>query len=120
MAKQFRFPGAVLALALALPIQGLGATQEPARADERTATEEAGPVATDMQPSNEDKTLDALAVRPVTFISSLFSTGTFILALPFAALDPAMDIQKTRENLVDYPYGDAFKRPLGDFSGSAW
>ena len=84
------------------------------------SAEETGQAAAEPPPSNGIKTLDAVAVRPVTFVSSLFSTGAFVLALPFAVFDPAMDVEKTRENLVDHPFGDTFKRPLGDFSGSAW
>ena len=78
------------------------------------------PEAGETAPSNGMKAFDAMAVRPVTFISSIFSTGAFVLALPFAAFDPAMDVEKTRKNLVEEPFQDTFQRPLGDFNGSAW
>jgi hypothetical protein len=121
-------------LVLGAPTRALGAAQEPtatgkAQSQESTSATEEGsrPPAADnesafaeLPPSNEMKTLDALAVRPVTFVSSVFSAGTFVLALPFAALDPALGVEKTRKNLVDYPFSDTFKRPLGDFDGSAW
>ena len=108
-------------LAFGLPLKGFGAEQESAGSEATSPpVEESGPAATETQPSNGIKTLDAVAVRPVSFVSSLFSTGAFVLSLPFAAFDPAMDVQKSRENLIDYPYGDTFRRPLGDFSGSAW
>ena len=99
----------------------MGAEQGSDTADETDSmVEEVASEAAATQPSNGIKTLDAVAVRPVTFVSSLFSTGAFLFSLPFAAFDPAIDPRKMRENLVDYPYGYTFKRPLGDFDGSAW
>jgi hypothetical protein len=92
-------------------------TEEPQPSAEETETV---PEAHETGPSNGMKTFDALAVRPVTFLSSVFSAGAFVLALPFAALDPAMDIEKTRKNLVEEPFQDTFQRPLGEFNGSAW
>jgi len=132
-------------LAFGLPARGLEAaqgstgpkeTQSPTKAagsQERAAStsrESTGgassaalasePPLPEFRPSNETKILDAAAVRPITFVSSVFSAGTFLLALPFAAVDPALNVEQTRKNLVDYPFADTFKRPLGDFSGSAW
>jgi uncharacterized protein YecE (DUF72 family) len=43
-------------------------------------------------PSSDMKVLDAVVVRPVTFVNSVFSAGTFVLALPFAAFDPALEV----------------------------
>ena len=124
MREGYKSAGAALTmvLALGLPIQGLKAEEKATAAEPQPAAEETVPEADarDSGPSNGMKTFDALAVRPVTFVSSVFSTGAFLLALPFAALDPAMDVQKTRKNLVTEPFQDTFQRPLGDFNGSAW
>ncbi|MCG6862623.1 MAG: hypothetical protein LJE70_15290 [Chromatiaceae bacterium] len=125
MVRQRRFLGWVLAatLTLGLPAQASEAEQEQETvkaAETQPSTDEAAAQVAETAPSNEMKTLDAVAVRPVTFISSVFSAGAFVLALPFAALDPAMNVETTRKNLVDYPFGETFKRPLGDFNGSAW
>lgn len=65
-------------------------------------------------PSTGAKAFDAVAVRPVSFFTSVFSAGVFVVSLPFTAFDPAIGVGKARENLVDYPFGDTFKRPLGD------
>jgi hypothetical protein len=123
MLDRMKTAGAVLAmtLPLAFSAQGLRAEEDQANAADTTAAmtgESQG--GADAAPSNGMKTFDALAVRPVTFVSSVFSTGAFVLALPFAALDPAMDVEKTRKNLVEEPFRDTFQRPLGDFNGSAW
>lgn len=65
-------------------------------------------------PFNGSKGFDAVVVRPTTFITSLFSAATFVVSLPFTAFDPAIGVHAARENLVDYPFNDTFKRPLGD------
>jgi hypothetical protein len=123
MLERYKSAGAALTmtLALGLPMQGLKAAEKETKAAEpQPVAEETVREADDSAPSNGIKTFDALAVRPVTFVSSVFSTGAFLLALPFAALDPAMDVEKTRKNLVTEPFQDTFQRPLGDFNGSAW
>jgi hypothetical protein len=63
---------------------------------------------------NGSKAFDAVAVRPTTFFTSLFSTAAFVVSLPFTALDPAIGVDKARESLVAYPFDDTFRRPLGD------
>jgi hypothetical protein len=122
-------------LVLGAPTRALEASQKPTTVDETqsqpsasTTEEESRPPAAEknepafaeLPPSNGMKTLDAVAVRPVTFVSSVFSAGAFVLSLPFAALDPALHPGEMRKNLVDYPFGYTFTRPLGDFDGSAW
>ena len=52
-------------------------------------------------PFNGSKGFDAVVV-------------VFLLSLPFTAFDPAIGAEKVRENLVDYPFNDTFRRPLGD------
>jgi len=99
--------------------QAASASQEPAGGASSAAPATEPPLP-EFHPSSETKILDAVAVRPITFVSSVFSAGAFLLALPFAAVDPALSVEQTRKNLVDYPLADTFKRPLGDFSGSAW
>ena len=88
--------------------------------EQQPASETAAIEAREKAPSNGIKTFDALAVRPVTFVTSVFSAGAFVLSLPFTALDPELDVEETRKNLVDEPFRDTFQRPLGDFNGSAW
>jgi hypothetical protein len=121
-----RLNSAAAALALTLPL-ALSGTHTLQAAEESEKVAESLPAAqqteTESQetsPSNGMKTFDAVAVRPVTFVSSVFSAGAFVLALPFAALDPAMDVETTRKNLVEQPFQETFQRPLGDFNGSAW
>jgi hypothetical protein len=111
-----------IALTLGLPAPVLGAEEEPNKAPEPKSlvTPESRAETGEKTPSGGVKTFDALAVRPVTFVSSVFSTGAFVFALPFAALDPALDVEKTRRNLVEEPFRDTFQRPLGEFNGSAW
>ncbi len=65
-------------------------------------------------PFNGSKPFDAVVVRPTTLLTSVFSSAAFVISLPFTALDPAIGAGKARENLVDYPFNDTFKRPLGD------
>jgi hypothetical protein len=137
MTERLKFALTILAatLALGLAAQRLEAAQEStatggtesppqqrAAAEKETGTsvEDAESGLVTLPPSNGMKTLDALAVRPTTFVSALFSSGAFVLSLPFAALDPALNVKEMRKNLVDYPFGDTFKRPLGDFDYSAW
>ena len=137
MPELLKSASALLALtvALGLPMRSLEAAEEQAKpagdqvkATETHAmaeapqpdTEETVGASEETPPSNGIKTFDALAVRPVTFVSSVFSAGAFVLALPFAALDPAMSVEETRRNLVEEPFKDTFQRPLGDFNGSAW
>ena len=63
---------------------------------------------------NGSKGFDAVVVRPTTFFTSLVSGAVFLVSLPFTAFDPAIGAEKVRENLVDYPFNDTFRRPLGD------
>jgi hypothetical protein len=123
MLEHFKSAGAALAIILAMGLASpaLSASENQPQETEPPATnEETVPEGESTEPSNGMKTFDAVAVRPVTFVSSVFSAGAFVLALPFAALDPAMDVEKTRKNLVEEPFQDTFQRPLGEFNGSAW
>jgi hypothetical protein len=123
MKKPHNIAGLVLttALVLVLPVDELKAAQEQSAADTmQPAAAEDAPGEAKTYPSSGMKVLDAVMVRPVTFVNSVFSAGTFVLALPFAAFDPALDVEKMSKNLVNYPFSDTFQRPLGDFNGSAW
>ena len=123
MLEGYKSAAAVLAttLMLGLPAHGVRAAGEQTGADAaKPAAEEAVSESGEREPTNGIKTVDALAVRPVTFVSSIFSAGAFVLALPFSALDPAIDVEKTRRTMVDYPFQDTFQRPLGEFNGAAW
>jgi hypothetical protein len=124
MKKQHNIAGLVLAaaLVLVLPVGELKAAQEQSAAGtmQPAAAEDDAPGEAKTPPSSGMKVLDAVAVRPISFVASVFSAGTFVLALPFAAFDPALDAEKMGKNLVNYPFSDTFQRPLGDFNGSAW
>ncbi|MEA3276594.1 MAG: hypothetical protein U9Q81_15140 [Pseudomonadota bacterium] len=112
-----RFESAVSALVVALVLCA------PGRVAYAEAEDTPGYVALpeeEAPPSDGVKAADALAVRPVTFFNSLFSTGVFVVSLPFVALDPALSVRKSREELVDYPFGYTFKRPLGEFGDTEW
>jgi hypothetical protein len=83
-------------------------------------TQAAGPTApsdTTGSPSTGEKILDAVVVRPVTFAASLVSGAVFIATLPLVPLDSGTDVKTARKALVDYPFGDTFRRPLGAFGG---
>ncbi len=112
MGKKLDAIGVLFAATL---VSGLPVGVAAAEADQ--AAEEAGQAPTRPAPTDEMKAWDVLTVRPISFVSSVFSTGVFVLTIPFSALDPAVDIDKSRENLVQYPFRDTFQRPLGDFSG---
>jgi len=123
MKKQHNIAGLVLAaaLVLVLPVGELkAAQQQSATGTMQSAAAEDAPGEAKTPPSSGMKVLDAVAVRPITFVASVFSAGTFVLALPFAAFDPALDAEEMGKNLVNYPFSDTFQRPLGDFNGSAW
>jgi hypothetical protein len=84
------------------------------------AMQTAGPAApsgTAGSPSTGEKILDAVVVRPVTFAASLVSGAVFIASLPLIPLDSGTDVTTARKALVDYPFGDTFRRPLGDSGG---
>lgn len=112
MGKKLDVIGVLFAATL---VSGLPVGAMAAEADQ--APGEAGQAPTRPAPTDEMKAWDVLTVRPISFVSSVFSTGVFVLTIPFSALDPAVDIDKSRENLVQYPFRDTFQRPLGDFSG---
>jgi len=97
----------VQSLLFACPAVGTGQEIE----ETSRAYEQAGESAV---PLNGSKAFDAVAVRPTTFLSSVFSSAVFVISLPFTALDPAIGARKAKENLVGYPFNDTFKRPLGD------
>jgi hypothetical protein len=55
----------------------------------------------------------------VTFAASVVSGAVFIATLPLIPLDSGTDLTTARKALVDYPFGDTFRRPLGDFGGTS-
>jgi hypothetical protein len=87
---------------------------------ESAAVRAAGPAAPSEiagSPTAGAKIHDAVVVRPVTFTASLVSGAVFIASLPLIPLDSGTDVTTARRALVDYPFGDTFRRPLGDFRG---
>jgi hypothetical protein len=89
----------------------------PAETAGTQAASPAAPPSTAGSPPAGEKILDAVVVRPVTFAASVVSGAVFIATLPLIPLDSGTDLTTARKALVDYPFGDTFRRPLGDFGG---
>ena len=62
--------------------------------------------------SGDDKVFDALIMRPMGLVATVFGTGVFIVSLPFTLISG--DADKAGEKLVSDPLRYTFKRPLGD------
>ena len=57
---------------------------------------------------------DVLIARPACFAATIVGAGSFVLALPFAALGG--NVKRTGRTLVGAPGRLTFTRPIGDFS----
>ena len=64
----------------------------------------------------EEVIFDAIAVRPVGFITLTIGTVFFIAVLPLAVVSGSTG--KTAKALVADPFNYTFTRPLGDFNNS--
>ncbi|MEW6671651.1 MAG: hypothetical protein AB1427_08100 [Thermodesulfobacteriota bacterium] len=62
--------------------------------------------------SAEKMMADALLVRPVGLLATIFGSAVFVVALPFSLLGGNTDA--TYQNLIVAPAKYTFKRPLGD------
>jgi len=89
----------------------------PAQSARTRAAGATAPLDTTGSPSTGEKILDAVVVRPVTFAASLVSGAVFLATLPLVPLDSGTDVKTARKALVDYPFGDTFRRPLGASGG---
>lgn len=67
----------------------------------------------DEQAATEEMVFDALVVRPVGIVGTIFGCGVFVVSLPFSML--ADNVSTTFDTLVAKPAKYTFKRPLGDF-----
>jgi len=58
-------------------------------------------------------TADALLVRPVSLVGTIFGSLVFVISLPVSV--PSKSVHRTARALVVKPAHATFKRPLGDF-----
>ncbi|MDD3083214.1 MAG: hypothetical protein RBR01_06605 [Desulfobacterales bacterium] len=65
------------------------------------------------QAATEEMVFDALIVRPVGIVGTIFGCGVFIVSLPFSVL--ADNVPGAFNTLVTQPAKYTFRRPLGDF-----
>jgi hypothetical protein len=56
---------------------------------------------------------DALVLRPMGLIATVFGTGVFLVSLPFTVISE--DTGVVGAKMVGAPLRYTFKRPLGDF-----
>lgn len=59
-----------------------------------------------------DMMMDALFVRPVSFVGMVLGAATFVVALPFTI--PSGSVDAAKENLIMKPVRHTFLRPLGE------
>lgn len=67
----------------------------------------------DSGPSGGTMLADAFLMRPFMLASTVFTTATFIVTLPFSALGG--NVNESAEKLVKEPAAYTFTRPLGEF-----
>ncbi len=67
----------------------------------------------DEQAATEEMVFDALVVRPVGIVGTIFGCGVFIVSLPFSALGG--NTKEAFNTLVTQPAKFTFERPLGNF-----
>ncbi len=66
----------------------------------------------DARPTGGKMLADAVMVRPFMLVSTVLTTATFIVTLPFSALGG--NVGESAEKLVKEPAAYTFTRPLGD------
>ena len=64
------------------------------------------------EPTGGKMLADAVMVRPFMLVSTVLTTATFIVMLPFSALGG--NVGESAEKLVKEPAAYTFTRPLGD------
>ena len=69
-------------------------------------------LADDSEPTGGKMLADAFMVRPFMLASTVLTTATFIVTLPFSALGG--NVGESAEKLVKEPAAYTFTRPLGD------
>jgi hypothetical protein len=112
MPNHTKIAAALVAFFCCLPLGPSAAMSSPDAAPGAPPPSEAAPA-----PSAGDKAVDALVVRPLSFLMSIFSAGAFVASAPFIPLDSGTGFADSRKQLVDYPFQYTFTRPLGDFGG---
>lgn len=63
----------------------------------------------------DDVAMDAIFVRPVSFIATILGSAFFVATLPFTA--PACGVHAAAHALVGVPGHATFVRELGDLNG---
>ena len=63
------------------------------------------------RPTGLEMTADALLVRPLMFVGTVFGTGVFVVSLPFSALGG--NVGEAASTLVVTPFKATFVRCLG-------
>ncbi|MCF8067653.1 MAG: hypothetical protein K9L30_03595 [Desulfobacterales bacterium] len=58
--------------------------------------------------------VDAVLVRPFSFLATILGTVVFVVALPFSI--PGGNTGEVFDNVVEYPAQYTFSRKVGDFS----
>lgn len=76
------------------------------------AASAAGYMADDAGPSGGKMMADAFLMRPFMLVSTVVTTATFIVTLPFSALGG--NVGESAEKLVAEPAAYTFTRPLGE------
>ena len=66
----------------------------------------------DSQPTGGKMLADAFMVRPFMLVSTVLTTATFIVTLPFSALGG--NVGESADKLVKEPAAYTFTRPLGE------
>ncbi len=97
MTQFARIRRATVAVAFCALLVPVGAGAQEAQVKPKSA----GPVVT-----------DALIVRPMMVVRTLFGVGTFLVSLPFTA--PGDHVAEAAEVLVLEPARKTFLRPLGE------
>ena len=64
------------------------------------------------EPTGGEMMADAFLMRPFMLVSTVVTTATFIVMLPFSALGG--NVGESAEKLVKEPAAYTFTRPLGD------
>ena len=64
-------------------------------------------------PSGESVAIDAILIRPVSFISIAAGLAVSVVALPFAVLSGSSST--VFRTLIEEPFAFTFARPIGDF-----
>jgi len=57
--------------------------------------------------------IDALLIRPLGIVATIFGSLVFVISLPFSSLGG--NVEEAKQILVEEPRSYTFKRPIGEF-----